>query len=102
MNTLYAALGLYIFLTCVKWVSKKIEVVTLGPFSEGQCAVPVNGWTQQGLQAPGRTSRVLHNAVWGVIITRYSLKGPDGNEVPPHPIIFTRTPFKDILNPPTG
>lgn len=74
----------------------------MGPFSVGQRAVPVNGRTQQDLQAPGRTARALNNAVWGVITTRYSLKRPDGDEVPPHPIIYNRTPFNDILNPPTG
>lgn len=68
-------------------------MVTLGPFSARQCAVPVNGWTQQGLQAPGWTARALHNAVWGggwgVIITRYSLKRQMGMRSHPTPSFTT-------------
>ncbi len=93
--------GLYFFKNPVNGGLKN-QVVTLGPYLRGQHAVPVNGWMQRGLQAPGRTAQALHNAVWGVITTRYSLKRPDGDEVPPHPIIYNRTPFNDILNPPTG
>lgn len=53
------------------------------------------------LDGPGAPQCCLGRGVGGNYHKVFSKK-TDGDEVPPHPIIYNGTPFSDILNPPTG